>query len=438
MAATIEMLDFNHRLDTIIIDEAHMLGDRQRGAIWLQVLLGSPAAHVIVLGSPESEAVVASLAEYLGEELQVERVERFTPYSIDTKHTPFADIKPATAVIAFSRKDVLAIASELNDMGRTTAVVYGALSPAVRREQARKFRDGEAEILVGSDSLSMGLNLPVAQILFSTMDKYDGQSTKQVEPHLVWQIAGRAGRYGFHEEGRVGAIDAQTLSRLSKAMNARPQAINDVYSYGPTMPIVNTLSSHLDTGKLVPILSFFKNDLKLSDDNRFHPYVDEDQLAIALVLDGHALSLDAKMRVLHAPVPIDHGVVDENYNDFIGHLSGKSRQKKCLIRDYMDMQSKHNCLSLKSAEQAVKILTLYCWMHYRFPETFPELDLALAEMDNLNEAITGMLAKPTSEKTCSSCGRKLPWNHSFGKCSSCFNLLRRQRRDSWEDEYDDY
>jgi len=146
MAATIEMLDFNHRLDTIIIDEAHMLPYRVTPR--LQAILGAPAVNVIVLGSPESEAVVASLAEYLGEELQVERVERFTPYSINTKATPFADIKPATAVIAFSRKDVLAIASELNDMGRTTAVVYGALSPAVRREQARKFRDGEAEILV--------------------------------------------------------------------------------------------------------------------------------------------------------------------------------------------------------------------------------------------------------------------------------------------------
>ena len=304
-----------------------MLGDRQRGAVWLQALCGSPAAHVIVLGSPESEAAVASLAEYLGEELQVERVERFTPYTINAKHTPLADIKPATAVIAFSRKDVLAIASELNDMGRTTAVVYGALSPAVRREQARKFRDGEAEILCASDSIALGLNLPASTVLFSTMDKYDGQSTKQVEPHLVWQIAGRAGRYGFHEEGRVGAIDAQTLSRLSKAMGVRPKPVSDVYSYGPTMPIVNTLSRHLDTGKLVPILSFFKNDLKLSDDNRFHPYVDEDQLAVALVLDGHTLSLDAKMRVLHAPVPIDHGVVDDNYDDFIGHMSGKNRQK---------------------------------------------------------------------------------------------------------------
>ena len=66
-----------------------------------------------------------------------------------------ARIESGTAIIAFSRRSVLAYKKELEDSGRKVSVLYGSLSPGVRREEARKFRSGETDILVATE-LKMG------------------------------------------------------------------------------------------------------------------------------------------------------------------------------------------------------------------------------------------------------------------------------------------
>ena len=429
-SATIEMLDFTKVVDLIIIDEAQMLGDEQRGPVWLQAILGAPAKQIIILGAPEAEGVIKSLAEYLEEELTIERKERFTPYSVNNEHTPLADIPPASAVIAFSRKNVLALASELTDQGKKPAVIYGALSPAVRKEQARRFSEGEADILVASDAIGMGLNLPIKAVFFSSAEKYNGISHGPVPHDLVWQIAGRAGRYGMYEQGVVGAINKNTLAQISNILSDRPSPLEERFRYGVTAPVIRILSEHLDTIKLVTILAFFKKHLLLSEGKVFTPCVDDDQMSIAEVLDNTELLLEPKIKCMHAPVPMDSCVVDPMYGTYLSYI-GKYNHT-CDFRHYKQMLSL-NCKSLSSAESAVKLITLYCWLHYRFPKTFPLIEEALVELDKLTLVITGLLTNGES-KNCTSCGDKLKWDHSYGMCEFCFNSRRKvPRRDPWDD-----
>ncbi len=95
--------------------------------------------------------------------------------------------------------------------GRRVAVVYGALSPEVRRAEAARFNRGEADILVATDAIGMGLNLSIRRVIFSALKKYDGRQSRDLLPQEVKQIGGRAGRYGHHEEwdcrraGRCGS-----------------------------------------------------------------------------------------------------------------------------------------------------------------------------------------------------------------------------------------
>jgi len=60
-------------------------------------------------------------------------------------------------VIAFSRRDVLMWRDMITEKGLSVATVYGNLSPEVRRAQAERFREGQADIVVGTDALAMGL-----------------------------------------------------------------------------------------------------------------------------------------------------------------------------------------------------------------------------------------------------------------------------------------
>ncbi len=88
--------------------------------------------------------------------------------------------------------------------------IYGNLSPEVRREEARRFREGESDILIATDAISMGLNLPIKTILFAKDNKFDGVQRRELTTSEILQISGRAGRYGLYESGYVGALDRST------------------------------------------------------------------------------------------------------------------------------------------------------------------------------------------------------------------------------------
>ena len=76
------------------------------------------------------------------------------------------DLEKSDALIVFSRKNALKYKAELERVGFKVSIVYGRLSPEVRREQARKFDSGETDIIVATDAIAMGMNLPIKRIIF--------------------------------------------------------------------------------------------------------------------------------------------------------------------------------------------------------------------------------------------------------------------------------
>ena len=88
-------------------------------------------------------------------------------------------LENGTALIAFSRAEVLKLKQKLQKK-YSVSVIYGNLSPEVRRDEARRFRDGQSQILIATDAISMGLNLPIKTILFTTDTKFDGISKRKI------------------------------------------------------------------------------------------------------------------------------------------------------------------------------------------------------------------------------------------------------------------
>jgi ATP-dependent RNA helicase SUPV3L1/SUV3 len=72
-----------------------------------------------------------------------------------------ADLKLGDAVVAFSRRDVLMLRDQIAAQGHPVSVIYGALPPEVRRREAERFATGASHILVATDAIGMGLNLPI-------------------------------------------------------------------------------------------------------------------------------------------------------------------------------------------------------------------------------------------------------------------------------------
>ena len=91
------------------------------------------------------------------------------------------------------------------------SVIYGSLPPEIRRRQIRLFSGHQTKVVVSTDAIGMGLNLPVKRIVFIQTDKFDGRKTRPLKTSEIRQIAGRAGRFGIYDTGYVSAVGEEGL-----------------------------------------------------------------------------------------------------------------------------------------------------------------------------------------------------------------------------------
>jgi superfamily II RNA helicase len=82
-------------------------------------------------------------------------------------------------------------------------VHHAGLLPKYRLLVEKLAQDGLLKIICGTDTLGVGINVPIRSVLFTQLCKYDGASVRVLSNREFAQIAGRAGRKGFDEEGDV-------------------------------------------------------------------------------------------------------------------------------------------------------------------------------------------------------------------------------------------
>ena len=228
-ASTIEMLDIDKKYQVAVIDEAQMVADSDRGHSWTRAILGVRADEIHICMSQVAEDVVKHLINLTGDKCEVRRYERKTPLVIANEPFSFPDdVMDGDAFIVFSKKSVLNIAGRLEEKGIKSSVIYGSLPPEIRRRQMDMFNNGKTKVVVSTDAIGMGLNLPVKRIIFLEMDKFDGTGRRPLELSEIKQIAGRAGRFGIHESGIVTAMGERNLKFLEKMYGLDEENITTV------------------------------------------------------------------------------------------------------------------------------------------------------------------------------------------------------------------
>jgi ATP-dependent RNA helicase SUPV3L1/SUV3 len=128
------------------------------------------------------------------------------PLEIQPRDVPLSAVEAGDALVAFSKKRVIALAGLLAERGMPAAVIYGDLPPEVRRMQYAAFAQGERRARVSTDAIGMGVNLPIRRIVFTELSKYDGEDVRPLTSQEVKQIAGRAGRLGIYDVGYVASM----------------------------------------------------------------------------------------------------------------------------------------------------------------------------------------------------------------------------------------
>lgn len=201
IACTVELAPMS--TDVLVIDEVHWTADPERGEAWTRLLLGAECRELHLVGSEDALPLIERA--FPGFEKRI--YTRFGPLEL-TGAVKLADVAPQTVVVAFSRKAVLALTRELSEAkdGRRVGALYGAMPLAERRRQISRFMSGDTDVLVATDVLGHGVNLPCRTILFAETEKFDGAVRRALEPWEVAQVAGRAGRFGHHDAGEVGTL----------------------------------------------------------------------------------------------------------------------------------------------------------------------------------------------------------------------------------------
>ena len=388
VASTVEMLDTKTPVEVAVIDEIQMLADRDRGAAWTTAVCGAPAKVVYLVGAPEARRAIEALAERLEVPLEVHVLKRMAPLAMEPQAVrKLSNLRRGDAVIAFSRREVLMWRDMITEKGFSVATVYGNLSPEVRRAQAERFREGQADIVVGTDALAMGLNMPIARIVMTTAVKYNGYEEEEISAALARQIAGRAGRYGVHEEGFVAGYDDDTHYVMRSLMKEKiPPVAATGFAVAPSLEQLHRISAVTGETSLVKLLKRFVHNIDVPD-GFFYPRITEEQNERAEWLDTLPLSVAEKFMLSLVPISSRVPVLQSAWE----HWSLSLAKKRITRLQPHEHPQQLFMMNLQEVEDACRLYSAYAWLGYRLPEYFPSIELAQELAREASERVDSML-----------------------------------------------
>ena len=418
-AATIEMFNAMTSGACVIIDEAQMLADADRGWAWTRALMESAAPEMHIIGPPTARNLIQVLAA--AAEIPCELVEhkRLAPIALAERHFTLESLPPSTILVAFTRQGVLDLKMKLERLGRTVSVVYGSLPPEVRRRQADRFAAGETEICVATDAVGMGLNLPADVVCFYEVEKFDGKNDRQLYPSEVHQIGGRAGRYGMSKTGLIATTHKHDLEVIRELYEQTPPEL----TFARVAPTADDLS--LLPGSLAEQLTQWAELKSIPEALRaVITTADMDErIALAKMLSDEnieKLGLESALQLVNAPTRKSTRAywLDCAYMILEGHQIPLPPDAPRPINDGGD---------LEATEYSIACADIYLWLSRRkefaanceaqaqVREERREWSLSIDEalLRNLNMA-----------RSCRSCGAQLPSRHRFRICDKCFKRRR--------------
>src|SRR2546430_3861824 len=231
----------------VVMDEFHFYADPERGWAWQVPLIELPRAQFVLMSATLGEVsrFGADLTRRTGRPTAVvSNAERPVPllYSyvttplhetleelLGTRQAPVyvvhftqaAALEQAQALMSVNvctRAEKDAIAETIGNFrftagfGRTLSrlvrhgmgVHHAGMLPRYRRLVETLAQRGQLKVICGTDTLGVGINVPIRTVVFTGLSKYDGQKTRLLHAREFHQIAGRAGRGGHDPLGMVG------------------------------------------------------------------------------------------------------------------------------------------------------------------------------------------------------------------------------------------
>lgn len=244
ISCTIEKVNLKQNYDIAVIDEIQMINDTQRGIAWSRAVLGLRCNEIHICGAMNAKELLIKILEDCEDDYEIKEYHRSIPLIVETKNFSYNDVQEGDAIVVFSKKRVLEIAQDYSNKNIKTSIIYGDLPPEVRKMQYEQFINKENKVLVTTDAIGMGVNLPIRRIIFMAIRKFDGEEVRELTSQEVKQIAGRAGRKGIYDTGYVAGV-SDTHNLISRKLEVKDDIIKHAV-IGPSEAILTIKSLPLN------------------------------------------------------------------------------------------------------------------------------------------------------------------------------------------------
>ncbi|XP_015879443.3 DExH-box ATP-dependent RNA helicase DExH18, mitochondrial isoform X1 [Ziziphus jujuba] len=435
VACTVEMVSTDELYDVAIIDEIQMVADPYRGFAWTRALLGLKADEIHLCGDPSVLNIVRKICADTGDELHEQHYERFKPLVVEAK-TLLGDLKNVRSgdcVVAFSRREIFEIKLAIEKQTKhRCCVIYGALPPETRRQQATLFndKDNEYDVLVASDAVGMGLNLNIRRVVFYGLSKYNGDRTVPIPASQVKQIAGRAGRRGScYPDGLTTTLHLDDLDYLIECLK---QPFDDIKKVGlfPFFEQVELFAGQLPNVTFCQLLEKFGENCRL-DGSYFLCRHDHIKKIANMLEKVPELSLEDRFNFCFAPVNIRD---PKAMYHLLRFASAYGQKVPVNIAMGMPKGFARNDKELLDLETKHQVLSMYLWLSQHMKaDTFPYKKKAevmatdIAEL--LGQSLTNANWKPESRWTGKPKPQEKEKEDAYDRPRSLIKLYNKRRND---------
>ncbi|MGZ3727951.1 MAG: DEAD/DEAH box helicase [Bdellovibrionota bacterium] len=252
------------QVDDVVMDEFHYYSDKQRGVAWQIPLLALPQTRFLLMSATLGDVAffANAMTKLNGRATEVVRSnDRPVPLDFEYRETPLHEtiadlVQKGLApiyLVNFSQREAAEEAQNLLSVdfsskeekkkiqealeGTKFQSPYGkdfqrllrhgiglhhaGLLPRYRVLVEKLAQQGLLKVISGTDTLGVGVNVPIRTVLFTKLSKYDGEKSGQLTVREFHQISGRAGRRGFDARGLVVA---QAPEHVIENIRARAKA----------------------------------------------------------------------------------------------------------------------------------------------------------------------------------------------------------------------
>jgi len=230
----------------VVMDEFHFYGDPDRGWAWQVPLLELPGAQFLLMSATLGDvtflredlnrrtgrptALIAGterpvplyysyattpMHETIGELLETGQAPVYVVHF--TQQSALERAQALMSVNVCNKQEKAAIAELIGEFRFSTAfgstlsrlvrhgigVHHAGMLPKYRRLVEQLAQAGSLKVICGTDTLGVGINVPIRTVVFAALSKYDGTRSRLLNAREFHQIAGRAGRAGYDTAGTV-------------------------------------------------------------------------------------------------------------------------------------------------------------------------------------------------------------------------------------------